>query len=149
MFCLSIYYDIPITRMLPGNHPSRQPSASLRSTWVTECCECYCCQTVMSPLNRHQRVLHPWFFEFLYSFFQVKSYILSGISQALNSVVERKRSGLDIKTTTSCTTYIAPILSTALLTPFPWEVQIHTDFSERKYFPKTQSSKIFKMANNF
>ena len=33
---LSIYYDIPITRMLPGNHPSRQPTASLRSTWVTE-----------------------------------------------------------------------------------------------------------------
>ena len=34
--CLSIYYDNPITRMLPGNHPSLQPSASLRSTWVTE-----------------------------------------------------------------------------------------------------------------
>ena len=33
---LSFYYDIPITRMLPGNHPSRQPSASLRSKWVTE-----------------------------------------------------------------------------------------------------------------
>ena len=33
---LSIYYDFPITRMLPGNHPSRQPSVSLRSEWVAE-----------------------------------------------------------------------------------------------------------------
>jgi len=32
----TFYHDNPITRTLPGNHPSLKPSASLRSMWVTE-----------------------------------------------------------------------------------------------------------------
>ena len=35
-YYLSIYYSSPITLMLSGNHPSRQPSASFQGAWITE-----------------------------------------------------------------------------------------------------------------
>jgi len=33
---LSIYYDSPKTQVLPGNHPSLQPTAPFWGTWITE-----------------------------------------------------------------------------------------------------------------
>ena len=33
---LSIYYDSSITEVLPGNHPSQQPSALFLGAWITE-----------------------------------------------------------------------------------------------------------------
>ena len=33
---LAIYYDSPITRVLPGNHPSLQPRAPYWGAWIKE-----------------------------------------------------------------------------------------------------------------